>query len=35
MRERVQVYGGSLTTGPVPGGVFRVRATIPLPAESR
>jgi len=35
MRERVQVYGGSLTTGPVPGGGFRVSATIPLPAESR
>jgi signal transduction histidine kinase len=34
MRERVQVYGGSLTTGPVPGGGFRVVAEIPLPRET-
>ena len=30
MRERVQVYEGSLTAGPVPGGGFRVAVRIPL-----
>ncbi|WP_134767887.1 histidine kinase [Nocardioides sp. 1609] len=30
MRERVDVHGGSLETGPRPGGGFGVRATIPL-----
>ena len=30
MRERVQVYGGGLQTGPMPGGGFRVEATLPL-----
>ncbi|MDI1464542.1 sensor histidine kinase [Catellatospora sp. KI3] len=30
MRERVAVYGGSLRTGPRPGGGFRVYAVIPL-----
>jgi signal transduction histidine kinase len=29
MRERVGVYGGSLDTGPVTGGGFRVRARLP------
>jgi signal transduction histidine kinase len=29
MRERVEVWGGTLATGPVPGGGFRVRATLP------
>jgi signal transduction histidine kinase len=30
MRERVSLYGGSLSTGPVPGSGFRVHAGIPL-----
>jgi signal transduction histidine kinase len=30
MRERVDVHGGTLVTGPLPGGGFAVRATIPL-----
>jgi signal transduction histidine kinase len=30
MRERASLYGGSLTTGPAPGGGFRVHARIPL-----
>jgi len=30
MRERVAVHGGTLRTGPRPGGGFRVVATIPL-----
>jgi len=30
MRERAAVHGGSLTAGPLPGGGFRVRASIPL-----
>ncbi|WP_243083798.1 histidine kinase [Streptomyces sp. 891-h] len=32
MRERVAMYGGELTAGPVPGGGFVVRARIPLSA---
>jgi signal transduction histidine kinase len=36
MRERVQALGGELTTGPRPGGGFRVRATLPLePVEEQ
>jgi signal transduction histidine kinase len=33
MRERVQVFGGDLQTGPCPGGGFRVAARLPLAAE--
>jgi signal transduction histidine kinase len=32
MRERVELYGGRLETGPRPGGGFGVRATLPLAA---
>lgn len=32
MRERVELWGGTLTTGPAPGGGFRVRATLPYGA---
>ena len=32
MRERVQMYGGSLQVGPQPGGGFAVRAVLPVPA---
>jgi signal transduction histidine kinase len=30
MRERAAMFGGTLTAGPVPGGGFAVRASIPL-----
>ena len=30
MRERVAAYGGSLRTGPRPGGGFEVVATLPV-----
>src|SRR4029450_12618564 len=33
MRERVRLYGGELETGPVRGGGWRVRATLPLVRE--
>jgi signal transduction histidine kinase len=33
MRERVAALGGELTTGPRPGGGFRVQATLPLDSE--
>ena len=32
MRERAMMLGGTLTVGPRPGGGFRVRAQLPLPA---
>ena len=33
MRERVQVYGGRMQTRTMPGGGFRVEATLPLSGE--
>jgi signal transduction histidine kinase len=33
MRERVELWGGSLSTGPRPGGGYRVAATIPYEAD--
>jgi signal transduction histidine kinase len=33
MRERVQVFGGALEAGSLPGGGFRVRARLPAPSE--
>jgi signal transduction histidine kinase len=35
MRERVMLYGGTLRTGPRPGGGFRVSARIPVDALDR
>jgi signal transduction histidine kinase len=35
MRERAAAVGGSVDTGPAPGGGFRVTARLPLPAPSR
>jgi signal transduction histidine kinase len=32
MRERVELWGGDLSTGPTPGGGFRVRALLPYGA---
>jgi signal transduction histidine kinase len=34
MRERVGVFGGTLTTGDRPGGGFVVRAEIPVEDEA-
>ncbi|WP_051457891.1 sensor histidine kinase [Microbispora sp. ATCC PTA-5024] len=31
MRERAELFGGSLEAGPLPQGGFRVRATLPIP----
>ncbi|OLT45495.1 hypothetical protein BJF85_18655 [Saccharomonospora sp. CUA-673] len=33
MRERVNVHGGTLKAGPAPGGGWRVRAVLPVPAD--
>jgi signal transduction histidine kinase len=35
MRERVSLYGGTFSAGPLPGHGFRVAATIPLPPVPR
>ncbi len=32
MRERVAIFGGTLATGPLPGGGFEVAAFLPVPA---
>ena len=32
MRERAASVGGELTAGPLPGGGFQVKATLPVPA---
>jgi signal transduction histidine kinase len=35
MRERVELFGGTVTAGPKPGGGFQVTATLPVhPARS-
>jgi signal transduction histidine kinase len=34
MRERVELFGGSLETGPRPGGGFEVRARLPVAEET-
>jgi signal transduction histidine kinase len=35
MRTRAEALGGTLTTGPAPGGGFRVVAELPLPHANR
>jgi len=34
MRERAAPVGGELTAGPLPGGGFRVRATLPTATQA-
>jgi signal transduction histidine kinase len=34
MRERVAVFGGQLTAGPVPGGGYRMAARLPYAAAA-
>ena len=34
MRERVQLYGGRMEAGPMPGGGFRVEAVLPLSLDA-
>jgi signal transduction histidine kinase len=34
MRERVEIYGGELTSGPRPGGGFVVRAVLPVVGDT-
>jgi hypothetical protein len=33
MRERAELYGGTLAAGPDPGGGWRVRAELPLEVD--
>jgi hypothetical protein len=35
MRERVELYDGTLTAGPQPGGGYLVTAMIPLDSQMR
>jgi signal transduction histidine kinase len=34
MRERIEMYGGTVVAGPLPGGGFRVRAWLPCPISA-
>jgi hypothetical protein len=34
MRERAQMYGGTLDIGPQPGGGFAVKAALPIPLST-